>query len=118
MENKYDRSLVTKLQGSIIPLAIETGRFATVSLGKRTCKMCTNTDENVGDEMHFLFICDWYDLREILHKKILEAKSDLVNMLILDKLKILLNDYHKEITRFISNAYILRRGEVYNSTGY
>ena len=50
-----------------MPLAIETGKFARVSLDKRTCKMCNNTDKE--DEMHFLFICDLYDgSRNILFK--------------------------------------------------
>ena len=56
--------------------------------------MCTNTGKNIQDEVHFLFTCDLYDdLREILFKKKLQVIPDVVNMLALDKQKILFNDY-------------------------
>ena len=77
-----------------MPLAIGRGICAGVSVDKRTYKMCTNTDEDIEDEIHFLFSRDLFDdVREILFKKILEAIPDFANILILDMLRILFNGY-------------------------
>ena len=74
--------------GKYYPYATEIGRFARVSLDKRECKMCTNTDKDIEEVIHFLFTNDLYDnLRQILFKKIVEATHDFTNMLILVKLK-------------------------------
>ena len=57
--------------------------------------MCTNPDKDIENEMHILFTCDSSDnLREIMFNKMLEAiQYFFINMLILDKLKILFNNF-------------------------
>ncbi len=55
---KYERSLISQLRLGILPLRIETGRYANLAVDERTCLICeTNSVEN---EEHFLFDCNYY----------------------------------------------------------
>ena len=46
-------------------LPIEYGRFFRVERAKRKCKLCNNGD--IGDEYHYLFICDFFKRDRSLH---------------------------------------------------
>ena len=39
-------------------LPVETGRWDDIPLNKRKCKICTTDD--IGDEYHYLFTCDFF----------------------------------------------------------
>ena len=46
-------------------LPIEYGRFFRVERAKRKCKLCNNGD--IGDEYHYLFVCDFFKRDRSLH---------------------------------------------------
>ena len=39
-------------------LPVETGRWDDIPLNERKCKICTTDD--IGDEFHYLFACDFF----------------------------------------------------------
>ena len=55
---KSQRSLLAQLRLGILPLHIKTGRFVNKKIEERICNFCNS--ENVEDEYHFLFHCDFY----------------------------------------------------------
>ena len=56
---RYERSVLARLRGGTLPIAIETGRYRQIPPHDRICKSCdTNHIEN---EHHFLFHCDHYN---------------------------------------------------------
>ena len=56
---KYERSLISQLRLGILPLRIETGRYANTKECDRICLLCQQN--KVESEAHFLFECDLYD---------------------------------------------------------
>ena len=43
-------------------LPVETGRWENIPLNERKCKLCTT--DNIGDEYHYLFTCDFLRVTE------------------------------------------------------
>ena len=43
-------------------LPVETGRWDDIPLNERKCKICTEDD--IGDEYHYLFTCDFLRVTE------------------------------------------------------
>ncbi len=56
---KYERSLISQLRLGILPLRIETGRYANLNECDRICLLCQQN--KIENEAHFLFECDLYD---------------------------------------------------------
>ncbi len=56
---KYERSLISQLRLGILPLRIETGRYANLKENERICLLCQQNC--VENEAHFLFECDLYE---------------------------------------------------------
>ena len=59
--NRKTRSCISQLRCGILPLAIETGRWTGTALEFRYCKLCNS--ENIEDEMHFIFHCNFYSVQ-------------------------------------------------------
>ena len=55
---KYQRSLISQLRLGVLPLRIETGRFARLAEADRLCQVCSSN--SVENEYHFLFECSEY----------------------------------------------------------
>ncbi len=55
---RKERSLLAQIRFSILPLHIETGRFRSLNLEERTCKICTSQD--IEDEFHIIISCNPY----------------------------------------------------------
>jgi hypothetical protein len=53
------RSILAKLRLGILPLEIETGRWRSVPINERICKLCTL--DRIEDEYHFMFECPFYE---------------------------------------------------------
>ena len=53
--NSRNRKLLCKLRTSNMPLPVETGRWIGVRREDRLCPLCNN---DVGDEYHYLFLCE------------------------------------------------------------
>ena len=52
------RSMMSQLRLGILPLEIETGRWKSIEVENRLCKLCSLN--RVEDEYHFLFDCEVY----------------------------------------------------------
>ena len=52
--SKHERSLLCQFRSGILPLRIETGRYAGEPFDNRTCRFCDLT--SVENEKHFLLI--------------------------------------------------------------
>jgi len=58
--SRSKRSVISQLRCGILPLHIETGRWANREYEQRICKLCTSGQ--VENEFHFLFYCSFYDM--------------------------------------------------------
>ncbi len=56
--NRKHRSYLVRYRCGILPLSIETGRWGSIPLQDRICKMCDSLV--VEDEYHFIFHCSLY----------------------------------------------------------
>ncbi len=57
--NRKDRSYLAQYRCGILPLSIETGRWGSIPLEDRICKMCDSLV--VEDKYHFIFHCSLYN---------------------------------------------------------
>ncbi len=57
--NRKHRSYLAQYRCGILPLSIETGRWGSIPLEDRNCKMCDSLV--VEDEYHFIFHCSLYN---------------------------------------------------------
>ncbi len=60
--NRKHRSCLSQYHCGILPLSIETGRWGSISLENRICKMCDSLV--VEDEYHFIFRCSLITISE------------------------------------------------------
>ena len=65
--NLSDRIMIAKFRCSNIKFPIETGRWNGVPKDERICNLCGN---GIGDEVHYLFICQNQDIKSIREKVI------------------------------------------------
>ena len=57
--SSIERSYLAQLRLGILPIAIETGRYKSVPIDNRKCKLCNLN--LVEDEKHILFTCTLYN---------------------------------------------------------
>ncbi len=57
--NRKHRSYLVQYRCGILPLSIETGRWGSIHLEDRICKICDSLV--VEDEYHFIFHCSLYN---------------------------------------------------------
>ncbi len=57
--NRKHRSYLAQYRCGILPLSIETGRWGSIPVEDRICKMCDSLV--VEDEYHFIFHCSLYN---------------------------------------------------------
>lgn len=65
--NQCDRLYIAKLRCSNLKIPIETGRWTKVPKEERICHLCGN---GLGDEFHYLFVCENEDLKKFRKKYI------------------------------------------------
>ena len=103
------RPLFTKFRDH--SLEIETGRYKNITREERICKNC-NLNE-IGDEYHFFLKCTAnHSLRNNLFNKIILNKSDFIEEIPLNKIKILLNansELLAEVVDFIKQSTELQK---------
>ena len=56
--SKFYYSKIIKYRTGNHRLPVETGRWGDIPLNERKCKICTIDD--IGDEYHYLFTCDYF----------------------------------------------------------
>ncbi len=109
---RYERSLLSQLRYGILPLRVETGRFVGETHDNRTCVLC-NTN-NVEDQMHFLFHCDFYNAqRQDLYIKAREKIPNWENMSDYTKLAHLFDNMTRIFARYVKNIFLLRRNTLF-----
>ena len=65
--SKFYYSKIIKYRTGNHRLPVETGRWDDIPLNERNCKYCTNDD--IGDEYHYLFTCDFFKSDRKLYLK-------------------------------------------------
>ena len=65
--SKFYYSKIIKYTTGNHQLPVETGRWDDIPLNERKCKICTTDD--IGDEYHYLFICDFLKIDRKLYLK-------------------------------------------------
>ena len=65
--SKFYCSKIIKYRTGNHPLPVETGRWDDMPLNERKCKICTKDD--IGDEYHYLFTCDFFKSDRKLYLK-------------------------------------------------
>ena len=60
--SKFYYSKIIKYRTGNHQLPVETGRWNDIPLNERKCKICTTND--IGDENHYLFTCDFLRVTE------------------------------------------------------
>ncbi len=112
--SRYKRSLIAQFRTGTLPLAVETGRFRGVKLEERLCEICKNG--LIEDELHFLCVCDKYDLeRNEMYTRISEKYPDFIELDNIDKLIFLMKNEWKEVCNFIDIAWRKRKNILYYS---
>jgi hypothetical protein len=77
--SSVERSYMAQLRLGILPIEVETGRFRSIPLENRICKLC-NLD-TIENEKHILFKCSLYnDIRNIWLGKLRLSVPDFDNM--------------------------------------
>ena len=90
---------ITKLRISNLKIPIETGRWRNIPVEERICNLC---NENIGDEIHYLFICKSPELVRIRENIIPEYYTRCPNKQKLSGLLSYCNvNLYKKISSFI-----------------
>ena len=88
--NRRQRSTMAKLRCGILPLEIETGRWRSAPVEERLCKLCNDDIEN---EIHFLFKCNRYtDRRKSFYLEVENKSPGFKNVTDQDKLNVIMSD--------------------------
>lgn len=98
------RSVIAQFRCGILPIEIELGRYRGKSPEERLCPFC---DEQIEDEIHFVFKCAKYDK---LRDMILPTDTQTINpaMNIGLKLKELMDVHTKNFALYLYNALQIR----------
>ena len=99
----------------ILPLRIETGRYACnyISENERLCLFC-NCNE-VENEVHFLFYCGHYnEIRESFYLEITYKCENFAQLNDKQKLNLLMSSqYVYDFSKFVRKCYLKRRETMY-----
>ena len=102
------------VEGWILPLTVEVGRFNSVPEDERLCTLCNLNV--IEDELHFVFHCPLYDeARQFLFQKMQNVKPELFWVDDDDEVK-LEWFFRKEvftIATFIKSAWSKRKSELF-----
>ena len=111
--SRNERSVLSQLRCSILPIQIEIGRFNNLKIEERLCPIC-NTG-SIETEYHFLFECPKYqNSREEFYRQLNINANDYTN------LNALLNDlfkYHlRKLSKYCSKLLYIRKASQFNTT--
>ena len=112
MSNK-ERSFLAQLRMETLPLFIEAGRYTKVPVNQR---FCFNSPNSVEDECHFCFSYPVYnEFRNELNLYISKTGIDLSAMAAFEKFKILIEDFPRQLAKYICKAFHERTALLYSS---
>ena len=106
---KY-RKAISRLRLGSNRLEITRGKYTKLPREKRICKFC-NSEEHIGDELHFLLSCPKHkSRREELIKTVTEIDISFISLQKKDKFNFLLNPYNRNISmsvgKFTYNSFL------------
>lgn len=94
--NENDRKNICKFRTANIKLPVETGRYIGIQRHDRICPLCNS---GVGDEFHYLFICDNNNVT-LLRQKYIPAYFHInPNQ---HKMKLMFTNFHRQLLKNIS----------------
>lgn len=109
------RSIMSKLRLGILPLEIETGRWQSLAVEERVCKLCN--ESKVEDEFHFVFECTFYDdYRNVFIDFVSTLYNNFNNETTNEKWKILFSENIVNHTgQYLEQIYNARQSHIYCS---
>lgn len=111
INNRSERSILAQFRCGILPLELETGRYRNIDVNNRFCFHCTNL---VEDEIHFALVCPLYNAeRQLLIDEIMLTYNIFGNLDQLNKLKVLLNEFWKQTSKFLYKSWNIRRNLIW-----
>ncbi len=112
--SRHKRSLIAQFRMGVLPLAIETGRFRSISLEERLCVLC---DVNViEDEKHFLCNCKLYeDIRQTMYDNVSQNYQLFPTLNVDEKFHFLVMNEWKEMGVYLQCAWERRNSILYES---
>jgi hypothetical protein len=106
-----ERSYLAQLRLGILPIEVETGRYKSIPLENRICKLCELA--NVEDEMHILLICPQYtDLTNIWKNKFKMFVPNLDNLDIGELLNVIFI-YPRITAKYVVNIIEKRKEKLF-----
>lgn len=111
--DKFERSLIAQLRLGILPLHIETGRYVNLKPEERICKMCSQN--NIEDELHFLFQCDLYTQeRTQFMQKMSDSNANFSTEADINKLRIIMENNIYIFGKYLKTIFNKRRQTIYS----
>ncbi len=109
---KYEKSLLSQLRYGVLPLRVETGRFANESRETRVCNLCHMNC--IEDQYHFMFHCPLYDTyRNELLVKARNIINDWDNLSYGDKLSTLFIALPRSLGKYVKNSFVARQRTIF-----
>ena len=120
---KYSRSLYAQFRSGILPLHIETGRYANIrdphtgkhrkmSPNERLCNICKF--DHVEDEKHFILICNKYEEeRNTLFQHCSQSNDNFRNLTEDEKFTYIIKNEWRAALNYITDAWMKRKECLY-----
>ncbi len=75
---RKERSLLAQIRYDILPLQIETGRFRSLNLKERTCKICNS--QEIEHKCHFIISCNAYiEIQQVMYNCITSKLEEFIH---------------------------------------
>ncbi len=114
--NRKHRSYLAQYRCGILPLNIETGRWGSIPLEDRICKMCDSLV--VEDEYHFIFHCSLYNnIRDQFLQHVGNTILNINEKNEIDKMKMFMSkEFVGYFTKIISDMIEVRLDKLFVKT--
>ncbi len=114
--NRKHRSYLAQYRCGILLLSIETGRWGSIPLEDRICKMCDILV--VEDEYHFIFHCSLYNnIRYIFLQHVGNTILNINKKNEIDKIKMFMSkEFVGYFDKIISDMIEVRHDQIFNTT--
>ena len=112
------RKFLAKIRLDCLEIRIETGRYARPRLPEeaRTCLVCPNQNQEVENEVHFLFNCQTYQAERLAWTQKLTVPDNFLTLPEAEKLDFVLNTHSnvKPTAQYIKNIFD-KRSKIVNN---
>ena len=109
---RNERSILSQLRCSILPLQIEIGRFTNQKKEERLCPICNSG--NIETECHFLFDCSYYEEERNSFFNSIDVKiNDMESQILF--LNELFKIHPRKLAKYCSKIMQSRKGAVFKT---